>query len=426
MQASSEEFSEEEILEEEFVEEDGDEDSMGDEELLAFIKSSLQDEYQQRRSTKETLLKEISNGVTDKALSVPTVNVAPDLVNPTSSDASYIYEEVIVENSFNKDPTESFTTLGSNYEYSEQEVGDEVYIESIASSMQQLFLERKAENARKEAQYAPPASPACESSNSIEDIEEEEVQSECDYEEQIIERWFSQRNQEPEDLEAACRILIPIIYKGDNICAATMMRRTPLPELYRYLKQHYDYKKEIRKDLTEEETESGEAQVSLEDLWRKRSGNKALPPNMEPKLNALQGEQSESLGKVISRQFTRVNGLSSPRARRSPWGKTKKGLKIDIQDGPFQPCASFDDSQVIYEEISVTDNDASCLLLGGSECTFEEFIEETESYEVEVEESVHEGEEHHVIDSEREGGSEVIDETRRSYDSCKDNLEELE
>jgi hypothetical protein len=62
-----------------------------------------------------------------------------------------------------------------------------------------------------------------------------------EWEEQVIEKWF-RRDSLPDDLAAACIELIPIVYKGEDVSADTMMRRTPLKELYAYLKQHLDYK----------------------------------------------------------------------------------------------------------------------------------------------------------------------------------------
>jgi hypothetical protein len=62
-----------------------------------------------------------------------------------------------------------------------------------------------------------------------------------EWEDQVIEKWF-RRDSLPDDLAAACLELIPIVYKGEDVSADTMMRRTPLKELYTYLKQHLDYK----------------------------------------------------------------------------------------------------------------------------------------------------------------------------------------
>ena len=95
-----------------------------------------------------------------------------------------------------------------------------------------------------------------------------------------------------DDLEGACRMLIPIIYNGGDddehyIDPETMLRRTPLDELYRYLKQHYDYRRDVRHDLTEAEQQIVEAssavtasistqsrpQTSLVDLYRQRSAS---------------------------------------------------------------------------------------------------------------------------------------------------------
>jgi hypothetical protein len=100
-------------------------------------------------------------------------------------------------------------------------------------------------------------------------IEDEEI-----YEEHVIEKWF-QADSLPEDLESACRQLIPIVYKGEEHAdPETMIRRMPVRELYRYLKQHYDYKKDIRKEVLEESVqEVGSGNINhpnLQELFRLR------------------------------------------------------------------------------------------------------------------------------------------------------------
>jgi hypothetical protein len=105
-------------------------------------------------------------------------------------------------------------------------------------------------------------------------LEESFIEDEEIYEEHVIEKWF-QADSLPEDLESACRRLIPIIYKGEEHADPdTMIKRMPLPELYRYLKQHYDYKKDIRKEVLEEslqEVGSGNIkQPSLQELFQLR------------------------------------------------------------------------------------------------------------------------------------------------------------
>ncbi|KAL3943676.1 MAG: hypothetical protein SGBAC_002257 [Bacillariaceae sp.] len=69
----------------------------------------------------------------------------------------------------------------------------------------------------------------------------DEVEDDEEWEDQIIEKWF-RRDVLPDDLSTACRELIPIVYKGQDVNPEVMIRRTPLPELYKYLKQHLDYK----------------------------------------------------------------------------------------------------------------------------------------------------------------------------------------
>eukprot|EP00980_Cylindrotheca_fusiformis_P008422 scaffold1784_cov116-Cylindrotheca_fusiformis.AAC.2 len=72
-------------------------------------------------------------------------------------------------------------------------------------------------------------------------IPEEPIDEDEEWEEQVIEKWF-RRGSLPDDLSAACKELIPVVYKGDDVNVELMMRRTPLEELYKYLKQHLDYK----------------------------------------------------------------------------------------------------------------------------------------------------------------------------------------
>ncbi|CAJ1947526.1 unnamed protein product [Cylindrotheca closterium] len=73
------------------------------------------------------------------------------------------------------------------------------------------------------------------------DVRDEIDEDDEEWEDRIIEKWFS-REALPDDLSTACRELIPIVYKGQDVNPEVMIRRMPLPELYKYLKQHLDYK----------------------------------------------------------------------------------------------------------------------------------------------------------------------------------------
>eukprot|EP00538_Stauroneis_constricta_P011387 CAMPEP_0119551784 /NCGR_PEP_ID=MMETSP1352-20130426/4941_1 /TAXON_ID=265584 /ORGANISM="Stauroneis constricta, Strain CCMP1120" /LENGTH=676 /DNA_ID=CAMNT_0007597899 /DNA_START=56 /DNA_END=2086 /DNA_ORIENTATION=- len=117
------------------------------------------------------------------------------------------------------------------------------------------------------------------------EIAEEEADAEDEYEEQIIEQWF-RRDELPDDLETACKTLIGIVFKGEDIDPTKMMRRSPLPELYRYLKQHYDYKVQTQQ-IDDEPPAAEKTQPSLNDIFKKR----APPPSA-----AVSPEKSDTFG----------------------------------------------------------------------------------------------------------------------------------
>lgn len=75
-----------------------------------------------------------------------------------------------------------------------------------------------------------------------EELDEEEVSDASSYADQVVESWHEVIEEEPEDLEAAVSALIAVVYQGENVDVESMLRRTRLPELYKYLKQQYWYK----------------------------------------------------------------------------------------------------------------------------------------------------------------------------------------
>mmetsp|Transcript_61590 Transcript_61590/g.150774 ORF Transcript_61590/g.150774 Transcript_61590/m.150774 type:complete len:426 (-) Transcript_61590:20-1297(-) len=75
-----------------------------------------------------------------------------------------------------------------------------------------------------------------------------------EFEEQVIEKWVFSSSL-PDDLDGACRTFIRVMYGPDNPDhdADTMIRRAPvLSELYKYLKQEYDYRKDVKQEDVEE------------------------------------------------------------------------------------------------------------------------------------------------------------------------------
>jgi hypothetical protein len=156
-------------------------------------------------------------------------------------------------------------------------VGDDDFLASMESSNHKDFLARKGDWCSASLAKMNDVNVARKDWSGVDDediLEELLIVDDEIYEEQVIEKWF-QADSLPDDLESACRRLIPIVYSGeDHADPETMMRRTPLRELYKYLKQHYDYKKDIRKEECEESLQEVECDIPkqpiLQELFRLR------------------------------------------------------------------------------------------------------------------------------------------------------------
>ena len=119
--------------------------------------------------------------------------------------------------------------------------------------------------------------------------------NDSDYEEQVIEKWFRQEEL-PDNLEEACLAMIPYVYKGQDVNPETMMRRTPLPELYKYLKQHVDVinlKKEMGTAPVEDDEDYEEPQQTLEDLLIQRFA-KVQAMQVDPSANQYSSNSSSN------------------------------------------------------------------------------------------------------------------------------------
>jgi hypothetical protein len=175
--------------------------------------------------------------------------------------------------------------------YDEEVIVDEEIVEdveedrftSILSSLKEFKAISQAKKAAKER---------------IVDDELSVASEESIYEEQVIEKWFG-RDVEPDDLHAACMALLPIVYKGEDVDPEAMMRRTPLPELYKYLKQHYDYKKEVKNDVTEEEAAPVIKQMSLESLFQNRT---IQIPSTNNNTRESEGLEEEVVDEVVDEE----------------------------------------------------------------------------------------------------------------------------
>ncbi|KAG7348322.1 hypothetical protein IV203_017027 [Nitzschia inconspicua] len=232
----------------------------------------------------------------------------------------------------------------------DESVGDEDYLASIKFSIQKEFLARK-KRADPRSQTFIPESPALDQENEEDDFGEENFVGEIIdnddlleeeifyYEEQVIEKWF-QVDTLPDDLEAACRQLIPIVYKGEeHLDVETIMRRTPLSELYKYLKQHYDYKKDVKKEICEETAEevpySRATQPSLQELFQQRV--QQVREDEPPERFDEEPSSSEGGEQFISFETTSC-GIKCSAIK----CETKKGIEMDAgwkseQRTPYTP-----------------------------------------------------------------------------------------
>jgi hypothetical protein len=212
----------------------------------------------------------------------------------TDSDEEEIIEEEVINDTLQSSQVLSYTEYEErDYEeelIEDEEIGAEEFLSDIRSS---LLAYAKSTAAAKKAE-TPVEHPSIESAKSG-GSEYEEF-----YDEQVIEKWF-QKEDEPENLHAACKALIGVVYKGEDVDVEGMMRRSPLPELYKYLKQHYDYKV-ITSQVEEKPEEPETKEATVQDIFKKRV-NHASPITTESAYSfreevVEEGEDETTLGKA--------------------------------------------------------------------------------------------------------------------------------
>ena len=195
-------------------------------------------------------------------------------------DDVYVEEEevIVVDDGDHEYEEEEYVDEEVVEDNDDEEDNDENFLASIQKSMLKEFNARKSQQKEREQSSLLAAAKAKEEElkQQKQQQEEEILEEEEYYEDQVIEKWF-QVDTLPDNLEEACRKLIPIVYKGEEyVDPDTMMRRTPLPELYKYLKQHYDYKKDVKKEINDETAQQVDStvtqkQCSLQEIFQKRA-----------------------------------------------------------------------------------------------------------------------------------------------------------
>jgi hypothetical protein len=326
-----------------------------------------------------------------------------DFVEETFHDScASLFEEVV----------EHEEIVDEEYVLDNESMDAEDYIADIRASLLGIQKSRLAEQQEKteEANISP-------QSSFDEAVVTTEAPEEDEYEEQVIEKWFG-RDIEPDDLLAACKALIAIVYKGEDIDGETMMRRTPLPELYRYLKQHFEYK--VDTNQVKEDEPEVKQKKSIQDILKKRVQS---VPVTKPAVD----EKSAGVKKLADNQ-----GISSPQEVQSEDEveeiivESDHSVQDEIADG--NGAADFKTSEKVIgdcvEEVEHTETGRAEHTVEETEVIPqeanrpEEVFEESEHDEEILEESEHDEE----VLEEAEAAEEVLEEA----ESLEEILEEIE
>jgi hypothetical protein len=321
-------------------------------------------------------------------------------------------EEDFVEETFHESGASLFEEfveheeeiVDEEYALDDESVGEEDYIADIRASLLGIQKSRLAEQQEKTEEANIPSQ-----SSFDESVVTTEAPEEDEYEEQVIEKWFG-RDSEPEDLHAACKALIAIVYKGEDMDGEKMMRRTPLPELYRYLKQHFEYK--VDTNQVKEDEPEVKQKSSIQDLFKNRAQN-------APVVKTAVDEKSAGVKKLADNQ-----GISSPQEVQSEdeveeiivESESDHSVQDEIVDE--DGAADFKTTEEVIgdcvEEVEHTET-------GRAEHT----VEETEGVPQEVdrsEEVIEESEHDEEIQEESEHDEEVLEEA----EAAEEVLEETE
>jgi hypothetical protein len=310
-----------------------------------------------------------------------SVSVEKDVVEEEEEvveEEEEVVEEEIIEDS------ESVDVEKDVVEEEEEVVSEEVVVTGedpdeededhrVESLMQEFHLLRAArEKIASDALVEELRRASSQSFSSIQFVEYED-----EYEDQVIEKWFG-RDEEPDDLEAACRALIPIVYKGEDADPETMIRRTPLPELYKYLKQQIDYK-DMKNELDEGGKEPVKKRTSIKDLFKNRSHT----TEEEIVEEMSDGNESDSTeGKRGSEEITNVTFHDGPEIVFNTFGRMPfDNFLMGESQRTFEECS-------LDETLSSSKRRLDGVLLGDSQRTFEEIVDETEVDVEEMEEEI--------------------------------------
>ena len=145
-------------------------------------------------------------------------------------------------------------------------------------------------------------------------------------EDKYIEKWVERDADLPDDLEPFCRKLMAVVYADeDHFDPETMLRRTPLPELARYLKGQYWYKvhsNQIDENAVDHVKPVEKKQTSLGDMLGKRLASIGAPPHaVRGSPHQLAAGAPDGTSKTLSPKPAKLDPNKT-----AMWGKTKTQL----------------------------------------------------------------------------------------------------
>ena len=171
-----------------------------------------------------------------------------DRSQASAEDSYYSNEKSYSRGSSYEEEEEEKSYSRGSSSYVDEEYEDELYEEDgdpydeeeeIKEAEEEEILEEEEELMEFD-NYDDNSLTEAEDDVSLEEVPPSPYVSEAKEEEEPI-KWLERDGEMPEDLEGACLALIPLVYKDEEVDPEAMMRRTSLPDLYKYLKQHVDY-----------------------------------------------------------------------------------------------------------------------------------------------------------------------------------------
>jgi hypothetical protein len=269
---------------------------------------------------------EVSDDDDDDSSSVPPPP-PPPLPPPQSTDHESVEEEIVEE-------LDEEELIGYASEHAaEDEVVEEAIDDASEKTAEEDVLEEVIEDGKDEEEEVL--------EEEVVDDDASEKSAESEYADQVVDSWQSMRDEEPDDYEAAVSALIAVVYKDEPVDIESMKRRTPLPELYRYLKQQYWYKIH---------TDQEEAAEAAETLHERQSEIVSVDDMLKGRLEGLISKSASTQGADKSTASAPPAKFVSPSAR----ADEKDSVEQDVVDEEVieeEVLDAHPDEEVVHEVV---------------------------------------------------------------------------